>query len=187
MKTNTKEWLSKIEKEAYDLGLNFFIAVAEGNENVEVKSNNVQNNSNIKDLQTFWEKNIKKFRKVLFRDLYNYIQKAERDYYGYHFPFNDDKNILFHIYEGRRQVNICKFQQCKFQQEAIYYSLVNFVFEPEEELIKIIKVNEKLVADYDNPMIISWDTPINGNLWKLFIGNPMVSGVIMDAIGGGSK
>lgn len=172
--------LKKVEEEAYNSGLNYFIALASNNEKPKVISNNIQNNSVIKDLQKFWEGQTKKFGKVLFRDLYDYIQIAEKDYYGQHFPFNKDKSYSFHIYNGRFQVNICKYNK----ESDSYDSMVNFIFNPKNEEVKIVKVNQYLVADYDNPLVMGWYTPVNDSLWVSFIGgNSAIREIIRDALG----
>ena len=144
-------WLQKVEQEAYELGLDYFIAVGKGSRgNAIVHSNNVCMNSNIKDIINGYNQLTRKFTQITFGDLYEYIQSAECDDYGYHFPFSDNDNVVFHIYNHRRQVNICLKDGT-----GNYTSKLNIIYDPECSLVNVVPVSNG-VALYDNPKTINF-------------------------------
>lgn len=117
---------------------------------------------------------------ITFRTLYEYIQQAERDEFGYNFPFGKeirvigfpgkedmsfpDESVSLHIYEGRKQVNVT----------ACGIHAANFIFDPSDESVRLVRVNESEVADYDSePFYVSFDTPISdgGIGWSEYFGN----------------
>lgn len=81
--------------------------------------------------------------KKTFADLYSYIQDAERGNCGMHYPFDDNTNIGFHIYDGKKQVNIV------FDGNPIAV----FLFRPEERTVALVKVSNG-IADYDSPRYV---------------------------------
>lgn len=85
-----------------------------------------------------------------FKDLYNYIQTADRDSFGIHKPFNDS-DVAFHIYSGNVQVNV-------MMGDVV---LLNFVFDPDNEYVSIYSV-EQGIADYEHPLTYSMSSYING-------------------------
>lgn len=79
---------------------------------------------------------------LTFFDLYSYIQAAERDGVGMHNVEGMAPYVL-HIYSNKLQVNLCKNGD----------PIADFVFnsEPDEVLkVKLIRVNESMIADYEN-------------------------------------
>lgn len=97
---------------------------------------------------------------LTFEDLRDYIQTADRNSEGMHYPFDDnnDSGVIytFHIYDGRRQVNICMTDH---HRDSMPNSIGNFVFEDDE--VSMFRVNNSGVADYDHPLIMSIATPID--------------------------
>lgn len=103
-------------------------------------------------------------KQVTWMDLWDYIQEAVRNRIGAHdpFPASSPKVWRFHIYDGRRQVNICK----KDETRGVYDSVANFVFEDfnlegKPETVWIVKV-ENGRADYDGNYREPTGTPICG-------------------------
>lgn len=144
-------WLQKVEQEAYELGLSYFIAVGEGMlGNANVRMNNVCGNSNITDIINNYQQLKKNFSRVTFGDLYEYIQTADRNEFGYHYAFGNNKDIVFHIYENRRQVNICFLDD-----NNIHTSKLNIIYDPECSLVTVVPV-ENGIALYDNAKTISF-------------------------------
>lgn len=43
---------------------------------------------------------------ITFEALFNYINQAERNDVGEHYPFKDNHSIMYHIYENKRQLNV---------------------------------------------------------------------------------
>ena len=148
MKQKIENWLNKIEKEAQDLGINYFIMAAHGTKNAAVVSNNIQDNYEISKMQETYAKMHKPFKSITFRDFMDYIRCADKDECGMHFPFND-KEIAFHIYAGRNQVNICK-KNCWGAYDSVY----NFIFDSEAEMVNVYPVNNHYV-DYNHPININ--------------------------------
>lgn len=99
-----------------------------------------------------------------FRDLSNFIQTAERDSSGYHIL---NERWSLHIYNNLHQVNV----NCKFN--GVNESVANFIFD--EDDVTIVSVDNGR-ADYDNPISINIDTPIdvdrnNVQRWNRHLGN----------------
>ena len=182
MKQKITDWLDKVAKEAYDLGVDYFIAVGEGNfGKAEVRSNYVGGNSNIIDITTYWNWSsmTKPVSTRTFNDFYEYIQKIERNEFGYAFPFKGNKDIAFHIYEGKRQVNINKKDD-----NGNYKSILNIIYDPEEGTVSLINVSENGVADYNNPVTIPIDSPLYGSVIYERLDNHLEAVIIIkDAIG----
>lgn len=114
---------------------------------------------------------------LVFKDLWEYIQSAERDSSGMNYPFHGDNELVefgFHIYSGRNQVNICRGTD-----GIAFSSIANFVFDDDE--VSVIRVNNHQIADYDNPLRISITTPIDDvpSEWTSYLG---ISGKIVQAI-----
>lgn len=175
-----KKWIEKIEKEAYDLGVDYFFAVANGmNDDAIVRSNNLRNNSNIADCRKFWNNLKKVFTPLTFKNVYEYIQQADRNEFGYHFPFENDTFHAFHIYNGLRQVNI------NVMNDNSYLSICNLIFDPEAHLVKIVKVNENGIADYDDILEITWDSSLCDSICLNHIGTnwSSIKEFLRDAIG----
>ncbi len=85
-----------------------------------------------------------------FKDLYNYIQTADRDRFGIHKPFKDS-DVAFHIYSGNVQVNM-------MMGDVV---LLDFVFDPDDEYVSIYSV-EQGIADYEHPLMYPTSSYING-------------------------
>lgn len=100
---------------------------------------------------------------LTFEDLRDYIQMADRNSEGMHYPFGDNSDsgvvYTFHIYDGRRQVNICMTNQ---HHDGMPNSIGNFVFDDDE--VYMFRVNNSGVADYDHPLIVPIITPIDHSL-----------------------
>ena len=85
---------------------------------------------------------------ITFRDLYTLMQFAKRDQYGYYVISEGDAEIedmALHIYSNKRQVNVCLKNM-----HGAWESLMNFVFVPEDNIVKIHIVDDHGVADYQN-------------------------------------
>ena len=83
---------------------------------------------------------------LTFFDLYSYIQTAERDSVGMH-NIEGMAPYTLHIYSNKMQVNLCKNGD----------PIADFVFscEPAEfSKVKLIRVNESMVADYEHAIEI---------------------------------
>lgn len=157
------QWLNKIEEEAKHLGVNYFIAAAYGkNCNAEIRVNNNGDNINIAKCQQLWNDFNKSFREITFKDLYDYIQKADRNAYGYHFP--KDTSIAFHIYHNMNQMNIC------IKDNNFYKPICNFIFDSEFDIVKIANVNDNGISDYDNMISINWNKSLTNEVWVNYVG-----------------
>lgn len=180
MKKNIADWLDKVAKEAYDLGVDYFIAVGEDNfGKAEVRANYVIGNSNIVDISTYWAAMTRPFAARTFKDFYEYIQKIERNEFGYAFPFKGNKNIALHIYEGKRQVNINKKDD-----NGNYMSILNIIYDPEEGIATLINVSKNGVAEYNNPVVVDINSPLyNADAHVEFDNYLEAISIIKDAIG----
>lgn len=174
-----KKWLDKIEKEANHLGIEYFLAiVSNSNNKLQIRSNIPSNNLDIDDYKKFLTKSEEPFRSITFKDLYDYIQKAERNEYGNHFPF-DNNQYAFAIYDGSRQVNV------GIMKDGCHWSMCNFVFYAEEGLVKIAKVDlDKQIAAYSNMIELDWNESLNNEDWIQYVGKTwlFVKGLICDAL-----
>ena len=81
------------------------------------------------------------------RDLYDYLQIATRDYYGYH---TTNEGFKMHIYNSKREANFI------FEDKVIG----KIMFDPEYDEAQIVKVDNKQYADYDNTIRVSIDSNI---------------------------
>lgn len=97
---------------------------------------------------------------LTFEDLRDYIQTADRNSEGMHYPFGDNSDsgvvYTFHIYDGRRQVNIC---MTDYHRDSMPNSIGNFIFEDDE--VSMFRVSRSGVADYDHPLIVPITTHID--------------------------
>lgn len=92
--------------------------------------------------------------KKTFRSLYNFIQVVKRNKFGYHIIFegsDEIEDIAFHIYDNKRQVNVC----VKDENE-IWCSIMNFIFDLDDNIVKAYIV-EGGVVDYENYRQYSMD------------------------------
>lgn len=85
-----------------------------------------------------------KFNKPLtkmknFYTLYYYIQCADRDDVGVHYPLSGNEDVTFHIYENYKQLNICIDDN----------PVAVFIFDIKEQRVKMYRVI-KGYADYDS-------------------------------------
>lgn len=83
---------------------------------------------------------------ISFSDLFFYIQSAERDNVGMHHPEGMFPYTL-HIYSNKHQVNLCKGND----------PIADFVFSDNTDeflKVKLVRVDENMIADYDNPVEI---------------------------------
>lgn len=83
---------------------------------------------------------------LTFCDLFFYIQSAERDRVGMHHPEGMSPYAL-HIYSNKHQVNLCNGND----------PIADFVFSDDKDevlKVKLVRVNENMIADYDNPIEI---------------------------------
>lgn len=92
-------------------------------------------------------------KEITFKDLYEYIQEAERDDVGRNFPFKENYNTFYHIYNGKHQMNLNHYGKV----------IADFLFEPFTGEVGLVPVSESEVAEYENQKIISWDTPISAD------------------------
>lgn len=100
---------------------------------------------------------------LTFRDFYLYIQEASRDSKGYHYPISTQVYPvwIFHIYEGRLQVNINR----KDGPDMMAWAKADVIFYPDEGKVRLVRVNN-CIADYDEENYISIDTPLSDDNWK---------------------
>ena len=89
------------------------------------------------------------------KNLFNYIQTADRDSTGLHYPFHDC-GLRMHIYQGYKQVNIA------FNNVTLY----NLVFKPEYNEVRLFMVSNE-IADYSNPITLDDDNDVSS--LKLFM------------------
>jgi hypothetical protein len=90
---------------------------------------------------------------MTFKDLYKFIQIAERDEFGY---YRISKHTALHIYANRTQVNVCEMDGFHG-----WMSMMNFVFRPDEDVVVVYTVKNG-VADYAaNDWKVSMDTKIS--------------------------
>lgn len=100
--------------------------------------------------------------KVKFSDLYNYIQEADRDSVGNHYPAQTAVYPVwsFQIYEGRRQLNINRQDHPK----AAEWPRAALIFYPEENRVRLVRCNN-CIADYDEENYIPMDTELSDEGW----------------------
>lgn len=77
---------------------------------------------------------------LTMRNIYEYIQEAERNDIGKHFPFPKHQEFCLHIYNGRRQVNISWNGN----------TVMNLIFDPDCNDVAIYWVHHE-IADYEHP------------------------------------
>lgn len=82
------------------------------------------------------------------RDFMKFIESAEVDYYGFCKPLSDDDSVKFHIYDGKRQVNVAIADT----------AIVNLLFGENE--VGIVKVDNE-IADYDHIKHVSLDSSVD--------------------------
>ena len=87
-----------------------------------------------------------------FKDVYNFIQSAERDEWGYFIP-EEDNVYAFHIYEGRKQMNVCIHNA-----DGGYDPLNVFTFHRDGEVREYSVRNG--CADYNHPHVMSICDPV---------------------------
>lgn len=93
--------------------------------------------------------------KETFKDLYDFIQTADRDESGY---YKWDRSRALHIYDGRHQVNICHDPM----GSGDYMPIRNIVFDGDE--VRLYKVNYNGVCDYDHPITCNIDDHMDSYL-----------------------
>lgn len=117
-----------------------------------------------------------------FKDLFNYIQIAARDEFGYNNPFPNKKGYpqyLLHIYNGRNQVNFC----VKNGDNEDPISIANFVFYPEDKEVCPVRVASGR-ADYDCTKKLSWEAEITKKGLELYVFNPdLIATVLRELLG----
>ncbi len=86
-----------------------------------------------------------------YDDLFKFVQKAERDSFGFH---KLSKDVALHIYEGKRQVNVCVMDRNDFP-----ISVLNLIFDPSDRTISAFDVKNG-VAQYDRPVELKMDDAI---------------------------
>lgn len=105
---------------------------------------------------------------LTFRDLYAYIQEANRDSKGYHYPISTSTDIypiwLFHICEGRLEFSINR----QDAPDMINWAKAGLIFCPDEGKVRLIRINN-CIADYDEINYISIDTSLNDDSWFEFL------------------
>ena len=171
MTQTTKEFLAQISEEATKRGLNFFFTVAENRtDNAVYSTNNISDNTDIDLMQKEWERLHKPFRVTVLEDLYEYIQVAEREDDGIHFPFENCKDVAFHIYNGRKQVNICVNDR-----DGYLTSICNIIFTEDDVLV--VSVIDG-IANYDSP-----ERYIKESSIAAAITNQKARSLILDALG----
>lgn len=146
-------FLNEVKSLSQVLGIDYFIMIEGG----EYSFSNDNGDSIVKDVID----NYNKQPDVTFKDLFDYIQTAERDEFGYHDPFPNDKSLpklLFHIYDNKRQVNITYMQNTGDPSPS---SIGNIIFDEEDQVVKLIEVNESGYANYDNPIVLHIKTVID--------------------------
>lgn len=113
---------------------------------------------------------------ITFRTLYDYVQQADREEFGYHFPFGRDQagvKVFFHIYEGRMQMNL----NLNDMPKAV------FLFYPNEQTVRLVTVNESGVADYSSAQkLVSFDHQISDGHggWESYFGE--VGGAVKETL-----
>ena len=86
-----------------------------------------------------------------YDDLLKFVQKAERDSFGFH---KLSKDVALHIYEGKRQVNVCVMDRNDFP-----ISVLNLIFDPSGRTVSAFDVKNG-VAQYDRPVELKMDDAI---------------------------
>ena len=113
------------------------------------------------------------------KDLFHYIQTAERDEFGYHYPYgSDNSGIRFHIYSNLRQVNIMVDNE----------TVIDMVFDPGENIVTFYPV-ENEICDYEAGISMKMNETIDAQVsgcWKyLKIQHAeLIRGMILDILGG---
>lgn len=93
-----------------------------------------------------------RFRKIItFKDLYDYIKKADVNEYGKYYPINTDSNISLHISDD--QVEILSVNKI----------LAIFIFFPDTEKVIIVDVNYAGCPEFDKASSISMNSEIDIN------------------------
>ena len=96
-----------------------------------------------------------------FKDLYEYVQEAERDDTGMH---NINESLTFHIYEGRREMNIGLDKD-----EYGFPVLVNkIIFHEDENIASIYEIN-KGRTNYDSHVDVDFNEELNKCSWYLWV------------------
>lgn len=95
-----------------------------------------------------------------FNELYDYCQNAERDSVGMAFPFAGKKNVAYHIYALKQEMNICINDM----------PVAKFIFYPDNNVVVMYPVDEKGVVNYEeSPCRRNMSSTIDGTGWEAFV------------------
>lgn len=78
---------------------------------------------------------------ITFNDLFEYIQSAETDEVGYHYPSGEACLYRMHIYSHKAQVNI------HYRKKSAF----NIVFDPNCHDVSVFTVDKNECANYNRP------------------------------------
>ena len=118
---------------------------------------------------------------ITFATLYDYIQEAERNSVGFHFPFKNEYTF-FHIYDNKVQMNL----------NVDDYPVAVFLFRPDENTVRLVHVNENYCAMYNEEpqCVLSMSTPIscihdNPEGWFRYFGDygEVIKEILRDVLG----
>ena len=167
---NLKEIAKQIEELCNNSGLDYFFAVSDSKEIISSIGAGNHRSEKLEDLRSYWVNTYLKYSSITFLDLYNLIQEAERNEFGFHIPFKDDDSVSFHIYNGKRQMNLNIVDKSTIGFDGIshFESVLNFIFDPTNETVRIVKVKDG-VADYFNYLELNWHSSINNEKFLTYI------------------
>ena len=155
---NAEKFVKEVEKLAWSYGLDFFLVT---NDKV-TSSNNLGNDPIITKMNEEYRKFTSPYSSNgrTWRNFYDYIQTASRTDTGEHYPFafNETSNFVLHIYDNKRQVNICNNNIQNPENDVVY---CNIIFNPEDNVVDIIPVING-VSIYDNKFTCLMDMAFEG-------------------------